>query len=137
MFYIKPTKDGRFMFNLIANNYKIISTSQTYSYIDNTKVGINSVRNNCNVHVEDQAVGGFEVLKNPRYEVYLDAVGKPRFRLKVSNGEIIAISQAYTEKSSCLKGIESVASHAMEAEIVIDRSQMMKMTNHDSGFGMV
>lgn len=84
-------------------------------------MGINSVRNNCNVYVEDQSVDGFEVLKNPKYEVYLDAVGKPRFRLKASKGEIIAISQAYTEKSSCLKGIESVASHAMEAEIVIDK----------------
>lgn len=108
------------MFNLIANNYKIISTSQTYASIDNAKVGISSVRSNCSAHVEDQTIEGFEVLKNPKYEVYLDAGGKPRFRLKASNGEIIAVSQAYTEKSSCLKGIESVTNHAPDAEIVID-----------------
>lgn len=120
IFHIKPTKDGRFMFNLIANNYRIISTSQTYASIDNAKVGINSVRSNCSAHVEDQTVEGFEVLKNPKYEVYLDAGGKPRFRLKASNGEIIAVSQAYTEKSSCLKGIESVTNHAPDAETVID-----------------
>ena len=94
--------------------------SQMYDSIDNAKVGINSVHNNCSAHVEDQTVEGFEVLKNPKYEVYLDAGGKPRFRLKASNGEIIAVSQAYTEKSSCLKGIESVTNHASDAEIVID-----------------
>ena len=49
--------------------------SQMYDSIDNAKVGINSVRNNCSAHVEDQTVEGFEVLKNPKYEVYLDAGG--------------------------------------------------------------
>lgn len=120
IFHIKPTRDGQFMFNLIANNYRIISTSQTYASIANARIGIESVRTNCAVQVEDQTIEGFEVLKNPKYEVYLDAEGKPRFRLKASNGEIIAVSQAYTEKSSCLKGIESVTNHAPDAEIVID-----------------
>lgn len=59
-------------------------------------------------------------MKNPKYEVCLDAGGKPRFRLKASNGEIIIVSQAYTEKSSCFKGIESIVDHAPDAEIVID-----------------
>ena len=120
IFHIKPTKDGRFMFNLIANNHKIISTSQTYTSVANAKIGIESVRTNCAVQVEDQTVEGYEVLKNPKYEVYLDVGGNPRFRLKASNGEIIAASQRYADKTSCLKGIQSVANHAPDAEIVID-----------------
>ena len=40
---LKPTKDDRFMFNLIANNHKVISTSQTYASIDNVKIGIEGV----------------------------------------------------------------------------------------------
>ncbi len=31
------------MFNLIANNHKVLSTSQTYASIDNVKIGIESV----------------------------------------------------------------------------------------------
>lgn len=120
IFHIIPTKDGRFMFNLIANNYRIISTSQTYASVDNAKIGIGSVRSNCSVHIEDQTVDGYEVLKNPKYEVYLDVGGNPRFRLRASNGEIIAASQGYADKASCLKGIQSVANHAPDAEIVID-----------------
>ena len=45
---------------------------------------------------------------------------KPRFRLKASNGEIIAVSQAYADKPSCMKGIASIGSHAPDAEIVIE-----------------
>lgn len=108
------------MFNLIANNHKIISTSQTYASIENAKIGIESIRKSCTAHVEDQTIEGYNVLTNPKFEIFLDVSGKPRFRLKASNGEIIAASQAYTEKSSCLNGIESVGNHAPDAEIVID-----------------
>ena len=84
------------------------------------KVGIESVRANCAAPVEDQTVEGYEVLRHPKYEVYLDVGGKPRFRLKASNGEIIAVSQAYADKPSCMKGIASIGSHAPDAEIVIE-----------------
>lgn len=120
LFHIKPTRDGRFMFNLVANNNRIISTSQTYASVENAKVGIESIRKNCSSHVEDQTVEGYEVLKHPKYEVYMDVAGNPRFRLKASNGEIIAASEAYSSKSSCMNGIRSVADHAPDAEIVID-----------------
>lgn len=119
-FSIKQTSDGRYMFNLIANNNRVISSSQTYASVANAKIGIKSVRTNCAAPVEDQIVEGFEVLKHPKYEVYLDVGGKPRFRLKASNGEIIAVSQAYADKSSCMKGIASIGTHAPDAEIVIE-----------------
>lgn len=118
-FAIKPTNDGRYMFNLIANNNQVICTSQTYASIATCKVGAESVRTNCAVDVEDQTVEGYEVLKNPKYEMFLDVGGKYRFRLKASNGEIVAASQAYADKASCLKGIRSIGSHAPDAEIVV------------------
>ena len=118
-FTIKPTSDGRWMFNLIANNYEIICSSQTYASVANCKIGVESVRTNCQAEVEDQTVDGYEARKNPKYEVYTDAGGKYRFRLKASNGEIIAASQGYKDKSSCLNGIRSIGSHAPDAEIKI------------------
>lgn len=108
------------MFNLIANNNRVISSFQTYASVANAKIGIESVRKNCAAPVEDQTVEGYEVLKHPKYEVYLDVGGKPRFRLKASNGEIIAVSQVYADKSSCIKGIASIGSHAPDADIVIE-----------------
>ena len=42
------------------------------------------------------------------FEIYKDKSGKFRFRLKGKNGEIICSSQAYTLKSSCLKGESSL-----------------------------
>jgi len=39
---------------------------------------------------------------NPKFEVYKDAAGEFRFRLKAPNGEIIAVSEGYTTKANCL-----------------------------------
>lgn len=53
-----------------------------------------------------------------KFEVYEDKSGKFRFRLKASNGQVIASGQAYSTKESCLKGIESVRSNAADAKLV-------------------
>ena len=42
------------------------------------------------------------------FEVYIDAKGEQRFRLKAPNGEIILVSEGYTTKAACMNGIESV-----------------------------
>ncbi len=47
-----------------------------------------------------------------KFEVYTDKSGQFRFRLKAGNGEVIAASEAYKAKASCLKGIESVKKNA-------------------------
>tara|TARA_Y100000590_G_scaffold440538_1_gene566051 strand:- start:178 stop:492 length:315 start_codon:yes stop_codon:yes gene_type:complete len=46
------------------------------------------------------------------FEIYKDKAGKHRFRLRARNGEIICASQAYASRSSCRKGIKSVATNA-------------------------
>lgn len=54
----------------------------------------------------------------PKFEVYKDAAGKFRFRLKAPNGEIIATGEAYESKDGCKKGIESVKTNAPKAQVV-------------------
>lgn len=53
-----------------------------------------------------------------KFEVYEDKGGKYRFRLKASNGQVIASGQGYASKESCLNGIESVKKNAAEAPVV-------------------
>ena len=40
-----------------------------------------------------------------KFELYKDAKGKYRFRLKASNGEIIAVGEAYESKVSAEKAL--------------------------------
>ncbi len=62
---------------------------------------------------------GFEKLTHPKFEVYADKAGEFRFRLKARNGEVIAVSEGYKAKQSCMNGIESVKKNAPDAELVI------------------
>ena len=116
-FIFKETKTG-FKFDLAASNGEVIATSEVYSSEAACKNGIESVRKNCVGAVEDQTVEGFEVQKHPKFEVYTDKAGEFRFRLKAKNGEIIATSEGYKAKPSCLNGIESVKKNAPEAPVV-------------------
>ncbi|MEG0070537.1 MAG: DUF1508 domain-containing protein [Raoultibacter sp.] len=47
-----------------------------------------------------------------KFHIHESETGKFTFRLAAANGETIAISQAYTSKESCKKGIESVKMNA-------------------------
>lgn len=53
-----------------------------------------------------------------KFEVYADASGKFRFRLKAGNGEVIATGQGYTTKAGALKGVEAVKRAAADAPVV-------------------
>ena len=53
-----------------------------------------------------------------KFEIYTDNAGKYRFRLKASNGQVIASGQGYSSKESCLNGIESVKTNAPDASVV-------------------
>jgi len=56
-------------------------------------------------------------MPEPRFEIYKDAAGKFRFRLRAANNEIIAVSEAYESKSGCMNGVESVKTNAPKAMI--------------------
>jgi len=53
-----------------------------------------------------------------KFEIYKDAKGEYRFRLKAANGEVIAVGEAYSSKQACVNGVESVKKNAADAEIV-------------------
>lgn len=52
-----------------------------------------------------------------KFEPYKDKAGKSRFRLKASNGQIIASGEAYESKASAMAGIASVQKNAPGAKI--------------------
>lgn len=111
-YILKKSGDG-FVFNLKAGNSETIAVSEVYSSEDSCRGGIESVRKNApTAPVEDQTVESVEKRTNPKYEVYKDKKGEYRFRLKASNGQIIAVGEGYTTKAGCLGGIESVRKNA-------------------------
>lgn len=119
-FVVKQVSNG-FRFNLKAGNGEIIATSEVYTTDKACKNGVESVRKNAPVaNIEDQTVEGFEKAKNPKFEVYADKKGEFRFRLKATNGEIIATSEGYKAKASCMNGIASVQKNAPDAEVIAE-----------------
>ena len=122
-FVIKTVKTG-IKFDLKAGNGEVIATSEVYTTMAACKNGIESVRKNAAVaKMEDQTVENFETVTNPKFEMYTDKAGEFRFRLKARNGEIIAVSEGYKAKASCLNGIESVRKNAPEADVVEEEAK--------------
>ena len=117
-FVVKTVNTG-IKFDLKAGNGEVIATSEVYKAEASCMNGIESVRKNAvAANLEDQTVEGFETVTNPKFEVYEDKAGEFRFRLKARNGEVIATSEGYKAKASCLNGVESVRKNAPEAEVV-------------------
>ena len=119
-FVIKETKTG-IKFDLKAANGEIIATSEVYTNEDSCRAGIASVAKNAPVAaVENQTVEGYAEEKHPKFEVYTDKAGEFRFRLKATNGQIIAVSEGYKALAGCLNGVESVKKNAADAPIVTE-----------------
>ena len=111
-FVVKQTKTG-FKFDLKANNGEAIATSEVYTTEAACMNGLESVRKNAEIaQLEDQTVENYETKTHP------DKAGEYRFRLKARNGEIIAVSEGYKAKASCIAGIESVHRNAPTATVV-------------------
>ena len=118
-FVIRRTNTG-IKFDLKAGNGEVIATSEVYASEDACRKGIASVQKNAPAAaVEDQTVEGFTAEKHPKFEMYTDKAGEFRFRLKATNGQIIATSEGYTALKSCLNGIESVKKNAVDARIEV------------------
>ena len=117
-FVIRRVNSG-VKFDLRAANGQTILTSEVYSTEAACRKGIASVVKNApGAKLENQTEGGWKNLTNPKFEMYQDRSGAFRFRLKARNGEIIAVSEAYTARAGCLNGIESVKKNAADAEIM-------------------
>ena len=118
-FVVKKTATG-IKFDLKAGNGETIATSEVYASDAACKKGIASVKKNAPVAgVEDQTAEGYTPVKHPKFEIYRDKAGEFRFRLKATNGQIIATSEGYKAMASCLNGIESVKKNAPDAKIEV------------------
>ena len=116
-FLVKKTNTG-FKFDLHAGNGEVIATSQVYSSEDACLKGVESVtKNAANANFEDLTEEPVKTAVNPKFEMYKDNAGEYRFRLKARNGEIVATSEGYKVKASCLNGIESVKKNVVEAKV--------------------
>lgn len=111
-YVVKKTSTG-IKFDLKASNGEVIATSEVYKSKASCMNGISSVQINAPIAaLEDQTKENVEKCKNPKFEMYLDKAGEHRFRLKAKNGQIIAVSEGYKAKKSCLNGIESVRNNS-------------------------
>lgn len=119
-YVIREVKTG-IKFNLKAGNGEVIAVSEIYSSEDACRNGIASVMKNAPIApIEDQTVEGYQTEKHPKFEMYLDKAGEYRFRLKASNGQIIATGEGYKAKAGCLNGIDSIKRNA-DSPIVMER----------------
>ena len=117
-FVIRTTNTG-VKFDLKATNGQVIATSEVYTTEEACRKGIASVMKNAPIaNVEDQTVEGYAEQKHPKFEIYTDKAGEFRFRLKATNGQVIAVSEGYTTMANCTNGVASVKKNAVDAEIV-------------------
>jgi uncharacterized protein YegP (UPF0339 family) len=108
-------------FDLKATNGQVIATSEVYKTEASCRKGIASVQKNAAVaKIENQTEENYATVTHPKFEMYQDKTGEFRFRLKATNGQVIATSEGYKAKESCLNGIASVQKNAPEAEVVAE-----------------
>ena len=53
-----------------------------------------------------------------KFEIYQDAKGEYRFRLKAANGEVVATGESYPSAAGANAGVEAVKRAAAAATIV-------------------
>lgn len=105
-----------FKFNLKATNGQTVATSEVYSTKAAAVAGAESVMKAApEAKLADLIAGGEAT--NPKFELYQDKAGEFRFRLKATNGQIIAVSEGYKAIASCMNGIESVKKNAVDAPV--------------------
>ena len=123
---IKPSKDGRYVYVVVAGNKEVIAKgAQTYASVATCRSAVESVAKIAkNVPIEDQTLVDWQEEKYPKFELYMDKGAKYRFRLFASNGQqLLACTQGYTQKASCKNGIQSVITNC-EGRIEVDNSSV-------------
>lgn len=118
-FVIKKAPKG-LRFDLKAANGLIVASGDgLYASEKAALAGIETwVKNAAAAAIEDRTAADFEKKSNPKFEIYADDRGAYRFRLKAKNGQVLAVSEGYSRKSSCIKGVNSVIKNSADAEIV-------------------
>ncbi|HMK08039.1 MAG TPA: YegP family protein [Anaerolineales bacterium] len=102
-YQIRHAADGRFYFNLTAENNKIILTSEMYAAKEGALGGVDSVRANGPL-IE-------------RYDRRTSIDEQDYFVLQAANGEIIGQSEMYRSKAAMENGLLAVQRVAAEAAV--------------------
>ena len=108
---VKPAKDGRFVYVVVAGNQEVIAKgAQTYASASACRSAVASVAKIAKAAaIEDQTLLKKDPKKFPKFEIYKDKSEKYRFRLFASNGQqLLACTQGYAQKTGCKGGIQSV-----------------------------
>lgn len=122
-FIITSLPSGDYSFELRAGNGEAIAAIvQTFPTVESCENIIDSIRRNAHASIEDRTLAKWKAVPYPKFEIYKDISGEFYFRLKSSNGEVIATSESYTTKGACLKGIRSIGKNAPLCEIVVRQS---------------
>lgn len=116
IYKILKTATG-FKFILTSPSGRILAASEAYSKIDSCINGIESFRRHSHSNIEDQTIQFAASITNPKYELYLDHAANFRFRLKAKNGEILAVSEPYTSKETCLKALNDTFLYSQSNDI--------------------
>lgn len=58
-----------------------------------------------------------------KFTIFKDKSSKFRFRLIATNGEIIAVGEAYNTKAACLNGINSIRKNAPTAVLIDETAE--------------
>jgi uncharacterized protein YegP (UPF0339 family) len=95
---LSKNSDGRFLFNLQADNGEKILTSQSYEAKGSAQKGIESVRRSASL--------------DAHFDRLTSSDRKPYFVLKAANGEVLGTSQQYSSPSAMEAGIKSVMANA-------------------------
>ena len=102
-FELKRAVNGKFVFNLKAENGETVLTSQTYASRGSAISGVESVRKN--------------VTQAARFERKVAKDGSAYFVVMAANGKQIGRSETYSSASAMEKGIESVRKQAKAAKV--------------------
>ena len=57
-------------------------------------------------------------MRLPQYEVFPDGSGGWRYRLRASNGEIVAQSEGYTSRKDARRGVRAARVASLTAKVV-------------------
>jgi uncharacterized protein YegP (UPF0339 family) len=107
-FELKKSKNDKFVFNLLADNGKVILTSELYDSKASALNGIESVKKNAP--------------DDGRYGRLSAKDGSPYYTLKAGNGQVIGQSQMFSGEKARDDGIEAVQHHAPVAVLTMDLS---------------
>lgn len=105
--YVMVEHEGRWCFNLCANDGHILVSSLVFPSSDECRLAIESVQKAAkDARIEDTTEDAHARGINPKYRIYQDMDGKYYFRYFSDDGSDIAESHKYYHKDSLLRRIE-------------------------------